>query len=286
VTEFDDALTLSAEPVTGSADRLDARSVRRFGARLGDGWRIGHAVNGGLLLAVLGQAVRATLAEGGHPDPLAVSAHYLSAGVAGPAWVDVEPVRVGRTVATAGASLAQHGPDGSSVERVRAVATYGDLSRHGDDVRTSAQPPELPPVEECVDASSAPPALLGDLPFLDRFDLRLDPATAGWAVGSPSGRGTMQGWLRTADGREPDPLLLLLAVDALPPVTFDLGLTGWTPTLALSAHVRARPAPGWLQVRISTRNPAGGLLEEDAEVWDSAGRLVAQSRQLAAAPRS
>jgi hypothetical protein len=88
-----------------------------------------------------------------------------------------------------------------------------------------------------------------------------------------------------ADGREPDPLSLLLAVDALPPVTFDLGIAGWAPTLELSAHVRARPAPGWLRVRVSTRNLAGGLLEEDAEVWDSTDRLVAQSRQLARVPR-
>ena len=64
-----------------------------------------------------------------------------------------------------------------------------------------------------------------------------------------------------ADGREPDPLMLLLAVDTLPPVSFDLGLPGWAPTLELTAHVRARPAPGWLRVRTSTRNLAGGLLE-------------------------
>ncbi len=51
-------------------------------------------------------------------------------------------------------------------------------------------------------------------------------------------------------------------------------------------HVRAAPAPGWLRVRHATRNVAGGMLEEDAEVWDSAGRLVAQSRQLARLPRS
>ena len=81
----------------------------------------------------------------------------------------------------------------------------------------------------------------------------------------------IQGWLRMADGREPDPLMLLLAVDTLPPVTFDMGLAGWAPTLELSAHVRAVPAPGWLRVRVSTRNFAGGLLEEDAEVWDSPG---------------
>ena len=122
--------------------------------------------------------------------------------------------------------------------------------------------------------------------LLDRFDLRLDPDTVGWALGKPSGRGIIRGWLRMADGREPDALSLLLAIDALPPVTFDLGLSGWTPTLELTAHVRAVPAPGWLKVVHSTRNYAGGLLEEDAEVWDSTGRLVAQSRQLARAPRA
>ena len=89
-----------------------------------------------------------------------------------------------------------------------------------------------------------------------------------------------------ADGREPDPVMLLLAADALPPATFDLGLYGWAPTLELTVHVRASPAPGWLRIRHATRNFAGGLFEEDAEVWDSAGRLVAQSRQLARAPRA
>ena len=83
----------------------------------------------------------------------------------------------------------------------------------------------------------------------------------------------------------PDPIQLLLAVDALPPVTFDLGLAGWAPTLELTAHLRALPAPGWLQLAQTTRNVGGGMFEEDCEVWDSAGRLVAQSRQLARLPR-
>ena len=54
----------------------------------------------------------------------------------------------------------------------------------------------------------------------------------------------------------------------------------------LDVHVRAVPAPGWLKVSHRTRNVAGGMFEEGCEVWDSAGRLVAQSRQLALQPRS
>jgi Thioesterase-like superfamily len=46
-------------------------------------------------------------------------------------------------------------------------------------------------------------------------------------------------------------------------------------------YLRARPAPGWLACRVVTRFVGGGYHEEDFEVWDSAGVLVAQSRQLA-----
>jgi hypothetical protein len=122
-------------------------------------------------------------------------------------------------------------------------------------------------------------------PLMERFDLRILPDSAGAMLGSPSGRGILQAWFRLADGREPDALSVLLALDALPPVTFDLGRPGWAPTLELTAHVRANPAPGWLKVSHQTRNVAGGMFEEDCEVWDSAGRLVGQSRQLARLPR-
>jgi acyl-coenzyme A thioesterase PaaI-like protein len=273
-TELDHALALTPE------------GDGRFGARLGEGWTIGHAVNGGVLLALAGRALQEQLGTEGHPDPLVVSAFYLSAATPGPATLVTEQVRSGRTMATGQASILQPGPDGGEpVERVRAMATFGDLAGLPDDVRTSAEPPQLPDPDACVSAAMAPKGSAGDLPFLHRFDMRLDPDTVGWAMGAPSHRGVIQGWLRMADGREPDPLMLLLAVDTLPPVTFDMGLAGWAPTLELSAHVRAVPAPGWLRVRVSTRNLAGGLLEEDAEVWDSQDRLVAQARQLARVPR-
>ena len=121
---------------------------------------------------------------------------------------------------------------------------------------------------------------------MERFGTRFDPAYVGWAVGKPSGRGMHPGWFKLADDREPDPIELLMVVDALPPVTFDLGLPGWAPTLELTAHVRALPAPGWVKVRHAPATSPAGMFEEDCEVWDSAGRLVAQSRQLARTPRT
>ena len=47
--------------------------------------------------------------------------------------------------------------------------------------------------------------------------------------------------------------------------------------------VRARKY-GWLACAFSTRNIAGGYLETDGEIWDEAGSLVAQSRQLQLVP--
>jgi len=58
------------------------------------------------------------------------------------------------------------------------------------------------------------------------------------------------------------------------------------PTVELTVHVRGIPAPGPLQCRFSTRFVQGDSFEEDGEVWDSAGRLVALSRQLALLART
>ncbi|MFI2508614.1 thioesterase family protein [Streptomyces sp. NPDC018972] len=248
---------------------------------LSAGWTIINAVNGGYLLAVLGRALADALP---HSDPFTISAHYLTASRPGPAVVRTETVRTGRTLSTGQASLFQLDEQGREVERIRVLASYGDLDSLPDDVRTTAEPPAIPPMEQCFGPEDGGPNPVdGSSAITERLMLKLDPSTLGWALGQPSGKGEMRAWFGLADGRDPDPFALLLAVDALPPTAFELGLTGWVPTVELTVHVRCRPAPGPLRVSITTRNLAGGFLEEDAEVWDSTDRLVAQSRQLARA---
>ncbi|MFF3173720.1 thioesterase family protein [Streptomyces sp. NPDC057900] len=277
----------TAQAIIGDSefDRDTAVTLREEGvydAELSAGWTIIRAVNGGYLLAILGRALGEALP---HPDPLSVSAHYLTASVPGPAVIRTQIVRTGRTLSTGEASLFQYADDGTEVERIRVLATYCDLDALSDDIRTTAKVPAIPPREHCLGPSDGPAPIPGSSAITERLDIKLDPATIGWAVGQPSGKGEMRGWFGLADGRDADPLSLLLTVDALPPTSFELGLKGWTPTVELTAHIRCRPAPGPLRVSITTRNLAGGFLEEDADVWDSAGRLVAQSRQLAKAPR-
>jgi acyl-CoA thioesterase len=257
---------------------IDEVGEGEYVADLAPGWQVGGGLNGGYLLAVIGNALRAALPA--KPDPVVVSAYYLSASVPGPATVSVDVRRDGGSLATAAVDLCQ-----GDRTRITALASFGDLARLGDDVGTTAEEPFLPPPEQCVPASQAPAEVRRVAPLMDRFDMRFHPDHVGWVVGQPSGNGELAAWFRLADGREPDPISLLMVVDALPPVTFDLGMPGWAPTLELTAHVRARPAAGWLKVRHATRNMAGGMFEEDCEVWDSTGRLVAQSRQLARQPR-
>jgi acyl-CoA thioesterase len=266
--------------VTSEWDRQTAVTALgdgRFRADLADGWRVGGGVNGGYLLATIGGCLSQVTEK---RDPLSVSAYYVGASAPGAAEIRTRVIRDGGSVATMAAELWQ-----GDEERITVLASYGDLSRLADDVRTTAPPVALPPRDQCVSNEHAPEHIRAIAPLMDRFDMLFDPACIGWAMGEPSGQGELRAWFRLQDDRDPDPISLLMVCDALPPVTFDLGLFGWAPTIELTVHVRARPAPGWLQVRHATRNLAGGMFEEDCEVWDEAGRLVAQSRQLARTPR-
>ncbi|MBT2385375.1 thioesterase family protein [Streptomyces sp. ISL-11] len=259
---------------------VTARERDVYDADVSEGWTILGAANGGYLLAMVGRALGQALP---HSDPFSVSAHYLSVSRPGPAVIRTRSIRTGGRLSTGQASLLQYEADGTEVERIRVLATYGELDALSDDVRTTAKPPAMPPSEHCLGPESVPAGLVSEL--TGRLDIRLDPDTAGWISGRPSGKGETRGWFDLADGRPHDALTLLLAVDALPPTTFEMGLPGWVPTVELTAHIRRRPAPGPLRVSMTTRNLAGGFLEEDAEVWDSEDHLVAQARQLAVAPR-
>ena len=102
-----------------------------------------------------------------------------------------------------------------------------------------------------------------DVGIRHRVETRLDPATAGWVTGRPSGEPVMRAWVRFADGREPDPLGLITFADALPPTLWAMGRMGWSPTVQLQVLLRALPAPGWCLAEARAGEVADGWLDED-----------------------
>ncbi len=170
-------------------------------------------------------------------------------------------------------------------DHVRATAVLGDLDGLRGPTLASARS-TVPPLEDCVSISDGPgPGGIGPPEIFRHFDVRLAPGTRWLAGDRPEPTGTeearIEGWTRFADGRDPDATSLLLFADAFPPAVLDLHRAGWVPTLQFSVYLRARPAAGWLQGSFRTRSMVGGLLEEDGELFDSAGQLVALARQLA-----
>jgi acyl-CoA thioesterase len=247
----------------------------RWSAEVDPDWTVAGRPNGGYLLALV---TRAALEAAGQPHPLAVSAHFLSPADPGPAELEVRRLRGGRSLSTARVTMAQGGQ-----ARLEALVTAGRIDPEAaPGWRRATGPAGLAPVEACLPARpELPGGLRADL--LNHLDLRVDPATVGWVAGRPGGRLEMRGWVRFSDGRAADPLALLQVVDALPPTSFDLGLPGWAPTIQLTVYLRGLPAPGWLACVVTGQLWQGGWFDEEAEVWDSAGNLVAQSRQFAGA---
>ena len=115
--------------------------------------------------------------------------------------------------------------------------------------------------------------------IFDRVDYRL-ASRPGWVDGKPSGDPTVELWQRLADGREIDLPGLAFLCDAYAPPVLELGDLA-SMTVQLTVHMHRRPVPGWIATRLTTRHVINGYHEEDCELWDEDGNLVAQSRQLA-----
>lgn len=268
----------------------EATAVRRVGpgryaAAIDPSWSIEGRANGGYVLAV---ATRAALLEAGdgHVHPLAVTGAFAATAPDGPVAVQVEAVRRGRATSLLRVRLApgsgEAGRDGEDRPAfLEALVTAGRLA-DGEPVLPGPPPPAMPAEEDCprahVDAGPM------HVPLLGRISERLDPATAGFALGRPAGIGELRAWVRFDDGREPDPLALTCLADCLPPPTFDLPRVqvGWVPTLQYSVFVRAVPAPGALLARTVARSVGAGAVDETCDLWDAGGRLVAVGHQLAA----
>jgi acyl-CoA thioesterase len=263
---------------------FDAETALRPGAEPGvfegdisETWWIERGPNGGYIAVLLLRAMIETVADPAR-RPRSLTIHFLESAAAGPCRVAVAVERAGRGVTTLSAHLTQG--DRTCAIALAAFAT----PRASLTLSEAVPPPTLPPEESPPFA----PVEAGFPGFTQHYDYR-------WAVGDPPFSGSRSsrvgGWMRLAEPRPADALLVAAFADAWMPCIFPrlAGPVG-APTVDLTVHFRADlPLPtaapdDWYLCAFSSRLGTAGFFEEDGEVWSRDGVLLAQSRQLAMLP--
>ena len=238
----------------------------RWHAEIHPGWRIGEVPNGGYVLAIAGRVLAQALP---HPDPLTIHILYTAPTTLGSVDCRVECLRSGGSTSHATLAMQQEGK-----LKAQVTACYCDLDALQGESWSSVERPEIPPIEEI-------PALgVHGIELRESLNQHYSRGREVFRRGEPDQSGVFEGWLRLADGGDGGVLGLLLFADGMAPPVFTVyGPLQWVPTLELSVQLRAKPAPGPIQVRFRSRYLSRGIVEEDGELWDARGNLVALSRQ-------
>ncbi len=248
---------------------LESENPNQYLGYITGNWSINNVPNGGYLMAILANAMLQSSEMNATPT---VTANFLSRCEPGKAAVSVDRMAASRQFDRLQASLHQNG-----VEKIRAFGTFASEDNECvlESYETAAA--DMAELDKCMAIPEMP-----DYPLFGRMDLRLDPVCAGWPFGELSDKSEMKGWAKFKDDRNFDSLSILLIADSFPPaVLSSQGAVAWVPTLECSVNIRSLPTAPWLKCVFRTRFITCGLLEEDGEIWDQNGELVAISRQIA-----
>ncbi|BFM16820.1 thioesterase family protein [Maricurvus nonylphenolicus] len=236
---------------------------------IADGWGIMGVPNGGYIMAIAAKALSAALP---HKDPLTITAYYMSPTAPGPVDCHIDVLRTGGTTSHGIVRLEQGGE-----LKVHFVAAYTELDNLEGETQILAEHPPVPAYGSCM----AFPHLPG-LDFMQRVTQRIAPEKMNSMMGKPTDDGEWLGWIEFSEATPLDVFGLLVFADGFPPPVFTLyGPGGWVPTLELTVQLRAKPVEGPIAVRFRSNFLTNGMVEEDGELWDSEGNLVAISRQTA-----
>ncbi len=263
-------MTSETSPLLFHEDSAVSRvSDNSWRGEIKDGWGIMGVPNGGYIMAIAAKALSEALPQN---DPLTITGYYIAQTMPGSVDIDIEVLREGGSTSHGIARLQQQGE-----LKAHFIAAYSELDKLEGETRILSQRPDIPDYDSCVKIPHMP-----GLDFMKRVSQRIDGDKLNSLMGKPTGDGEWLGWIEFAEPTPLDLFGLLVFADGYPPPVFTLyGPSGWVPTLELTVQLRAKPATGPIAVRFRSNFLTNGMVEEDGELWDSEGNLVAISRQTA-----
>lgn len=191
---------------------------------------------------------------------------------------DDAPISIVATVERATRSAAFVTARGTQGEEPVFLSTMVFAQRQEGAGQQRITAPEVPAPEECPEVQFPPEFV----PFGQQFEIR--PASGAYPI-TGSDTAEMGAWLRLRPAAPADSLVALVAMDAMPP--------GLYPTLSepapivsaeLSIHLHddleRRSIDDYVLAVQRNVTSGNGWCVDEATLWDRAGALLAQSRQL------
>lgn len=284
-----------------SSERVDFATAsrvsgtgRHYTARVHPSWDGPLTTHGGLLQAIVLNAIDAEIASAGVFQARSITCHYLRPPAHGAVDIFVDPLRRGRRFASTRATITQGGKaciSALATHSVRGLTEVADWSLAAPSVAAAPlrEAPRRTP-EELIrgEADGWLQMPEGAPRFFEQ--LLLAPRFGAGPFQGPEvnpARGTSNGgWILAPEPQPITPQWLALLVDALwPSVLEPLRSPVMAPTLDLTTHIRADIPAGGLPdqpvlVHNTTRAAKSGFSDSDSWIFAADGTLLAQGRQL------
>ncbi|MEQ9079799.1 MAG: thioesterase family protein [Sandaracinaceae bacterium] len=253
--------------------RFAPEGERRFAGQLREAWYQGRGVYGGVVAALLVDAMGACADD----RPIrGLDVAFCAPATAGPATIDVEILRAGRNVAQLGARLTREG-----LLIATGRATFARPRRSALEYTDPASPP-FPPPAEVEDG----PAALYVPEFCQHFEFR---QALGAAPFGGAGEPRLGGWCRPREPHPCDARLVVALLDAWAPAALGLA-ESWTGAASIELGVSFHralpdlsvPHDAFYAFEARSRVVGDGYADERSTLWDHQGLPLASARQVVA----
>ena len=239
---------------------------------------VGNTPHGGYLLALMNKAMTEVLP---HPSAINSNIYYLDRTEPEPAELHIEILRTSR-----GSSMGQV----KLIQNNKITCLYSSLCSDFQYMKGhSGLETPMPEIINSVEQDDFKVMnyenfKLGSTPsFIQQLNMSVNPDHAWWdrEISTDAAEARCSAYLELQGGVA-DTFVLSYLADILPPVVQNkYGPLGWVPTLTLTCNIRQLPKTNLLFIDGIAKDISNGYFEQDCNIWDMSGNLVATSRQLA-----
>ena len=239
---------------------------------------VGNTPHGGYLMAVMHKALTNILP---HSTAISSSVQYLDRIDAAPFELEVETFKISRGSSSGIVKLKQNSKICTTFTGTCSdfefMKGYDGLSKPLPEIFKDKDKKDYVKMNYDKISKGFTPA------FIQQLECLVHPDHAWWnrdLDNNKDNEARCSAFLEM-EGGIPDQFCLSFYSDILPPVVSNkYGPLGWIPTITLTTHIRQLPLTPVVYADFRATDINKGYFEQDCNIWDLNGNLVASSRQL------